>query len=74
MMLATEDLWDKYLEVCDTFYSILAKHVSGANERVSLEPPEGRNLPDKAFGIFRRVVGTFRFYWTNYYGYWCRGK
>jgi len=56
VILASEDVWDKYLEVCGTFYSILVKHVLGANMRVSLEPPECGNLQDKALGFVRKVV------------------
>ena len=55
-ILANKDAGDKGIKVCGTFYSILVKDVLGANERVSLEPPEGRNPQDKALGFFRRVV------------------
>jgi len=47
---AEKDAWAKYLKVCGTFSSILAKRVLGANERVSLGPPEGGGLQAKAFG------------------------
>ena len=48
-----EDVWDKFREVCGTFYSILVEHVLGANSRVSLEPRQGRIPQEKTFVFFR---------------------